>query len=76
MTIVQDTLGNAILLDLTRAWGELTEARTLQAERDCAAHRAAVAECHARIDSLLDMFLETCSWTPSTARGDAAAPCG
>lgn len=75
MTIVQDTLGNAILLDLTRAWVELTEARTLHAERDSAAHRAAVAECHARIDSLLDMFLETCSWTPATARGAAAAPC-
>ena len=75
MTIVQDTLGNAILLDLTRAWVELTEARTLQAERDSADHRAAVAECQARIDSLLDMFLETCSWTPEQHRGDAAAPC-
>jgi hypothetical protein len=59
MTIIQGTLGDELLLDLSRACVELAEARIRRAERDSAAHRAVVAECHATIDSLLDMFLET-----------------
>jgi hypothetical protein len=59
MTIVQDTIASAILTDLSGARSELAEALRDQAERDCAVNRAAVAECHARIDALLDLFLET-----------------
>jgi hypothetical protein len=61
MISVQDTLGDELFLDLARACIELTEARTRQAERDSALNRGVVAECHARIDSLLDMFLESTS---------------
>jgi len=69
MTIVQDTLGSEILLDLSGARAELAEARRDQAERDCAENRAVVAECHARIDSLLDLFLEI-----SASRGGTQRP--
>jgi hypothetical protein len=69
MTIVQDTLGSEIILDLFGARAELAEARHDQAERDCAENRAAVAECHARIDSLLDLFLEI-----SASRGGTQQP--
>jgi hypothetical protein len=71
MTIVQDTVGDEILLDLSRAWIELAEARTRQAERDSSANRAAVAECHAGIDSLLDMLLES----TSRSEGTHSHPC-
>jgi hypothetical protein len=63
MSVVHDTLGDEILLDLSRACLELSEARTRQAERDTSANRAVLAECHTRMDSLLDMFLESASWT-------------
>jgi hypothetical protein len=66
MISVQDTLGDELFLDLSRACIELTEARTRQAERDSGLNRAAVAECHARIDSLLDMFLESSSSSEET----------
>jgi hypothetical protein len=59
MTILQDTLGGEILLDLSGVCVQLAEARRHQAERDCAVNRAAVAECRARIDALLDLLLET-----------------
>jgi hypothetical protein len=68
MTILQDTLGSEILLDLSGVRVDLVEARRNQAERDCAVNRAVVAECHARIDALLDLFLET-SATSATSRG-------
>jgi hypothetical protein len=72
MTIVQDTLGSEILLDLSGARARLAEARRDQAERDCPENRAAVAECHARIDSLLDLFLETsASWGGSRQPPDS-----
>jgi hypothetical protein len=58
MTIVQGTLVSEILLDLSGARIELAEARRHQAKRDCAVNRAAVAEWDARIDALLDLFLE------------------
>jgi hypothetical protein len=59
MTTVQDTLGSAILVDLSGARAQLAEARRDEAERDSAVNRAVVAECHARIDALLDFFLDT-----------------
>src|SRR4051812_36168396 len=68
MTIVQDTLGSEILLDLSGARAQLAEARRDRAERDCAENRAVVAECHARIDSLLDLFLEISASRAGTQR--------
>jgi ribosomal protein S18 acetylase RimI-like enzyme len=44
---------------LVEACAELTQARLRQQEKDSWANRAAVAECHARIDVVLDLFLET-----------------
>ena len=59
MTIVQDHLVDQISVDFGEACAELTEARLRQQEKDSWANRAAVAECHARIDVVLDLFLET-----------------
>ena len=58
MTVVQGTLVSELILDLSGARIERAEARRQQAERDCAVNRAAVAEWDARIDALLDLFLE------------------
>jgi len=71
MTIAQDTLGDELFLDLSRVCVELAEARLRQTERDSAASRADVDKCHARIDSLLDMFLET----TSNSEGRRPHPC-
>ncbi|WP_222262862.1 hypothetical protein [Modestobacter marinus] len=64
MTIVQDTLGSEILLDLSGVCVELADARRHLAERDCGVNRALVAQCHARIDALLDLFLEASANCP------------
>jgi hypothetical protein len=45
--------------DFARARAALTEARHLQAGKDTPGHRAAVAECTARIDAVLDMYLDS-----------------
>jgi hypothetical protein len=70
MTIVQDTLGSEILLDLSGVRVQFAEARRQQAERDSEATRALVAECQERIDSLLDLFLAT-----SGSYGGTQQPC-
>ena len=44
--------------DFARAACELAEARALRAEKDTPHHRAAVAECSARLDAVLDMYLD------------------
>ncbi len=44
--------------DFARACCEYSEARFLQAGKDTPDHRAAVAECSARIDAVLDMYLD------------------
>jgi hypothetical protein len=59
MTVLQDTLEGEVLLDLSEVSVQLAEARRHQEERDCAANRAAVAECRAQLDALLDLLLET-----------------
>lgn len=72
MTILPDTLEGEILLDLSGVCVQLAEARRNQAERDCAVNRAAVADCRARIDALLDLLLETlpsCRETSAPAAG-------
>jgi len=59
MTVVQDDLAAQITADLSRIARQLTVARDRQREKDNWANRAAVAECRARVDVVLDLFLET-----------------
>ena len=58
MTIVQDHLVDQIGVDFAEACAELTRARLRRQEKDSSANRSAVVECHARIDVVLDLFLE------------------
>jgi hypothetical protein len=58
MSTVADNLVEEITLDLSRACLEHSHAVVQRCERDTLAHRALVAETSARIDSLLDMYLE------------------
>jgi hypothetical protein len=75
MTTVQDTLGSQVLLDLSRAATDLARARQHQTVRNCAGDRAAVAECHARIDSLLDLLLEASAGRSATRQPPADQGC-
>ncbi|MBB3086219.1 hypothetical protein [Geodermatophilus sabuli] len=43
--------------DFARARAALAEARREQAGKDTPRHRATVAECTARVDAVLDMYL-------------------
>ena len=51
-------LHSVLLEDFDLACCEWAEARLRQQEKDTPAHRAAVAEWTARIDAVLDMYLE------------------
>jgi hypothetical protein len=59
MTVVQDDLAAQISADLGRVRRELGQAQHRQRVKDSEANRAAVAACRARIDVVLDLFLET-----------------
>jgi hypothetical protein len=48
----------AIDVELVLWADRLTEARLRQAHKDSTGHRASVAECRARIDAILDLYLE------------------
>jgi hypothetical protein len=48
----------AIDVELALWAGRLTEARLRQADKDSTGNRASVAECRARIDAILDLYLE------------------
>jgi hypothetical protein len=60
LTLTTSGLRDELEVDFTRASYELAEARLQQAEKDTPDHRAAVAECSARIDAVLDMYLDAC----------------
>jgi hypothetical protein len=60
LTVTTSDLRDELEVDFTRASCALTEARFLQAEKDTPEHRAAVAECSARVDAVLDMYLDAC----------------
>jgi hypothetical protein len=47
--------------DFAQTRAALAEARREQAGKDTPRHRAAVAECTARVDAVLDMYLA--AWT-------------
>jgi len=59
MTLTMTTSGlrDELEVDFAQASCELAEARFLQAEKDTPDRRAAVVECSARIDAVLDMYL-------------------
>ncbi len=57
--IVQDDLVDQFTVDFSAACVDLARARTSQQRKDTPAHRDAVRAGYARIDALLDMFLET-----------------
>ena len=54
-----DCLRSSIELDFVLSCGRLTAARIRQRQKDSVGNRASVAECRARIDAILDMYLET-----------------
>jgi hypothetical protein len=58
MITTVDDLESVLGLDFTMGCNELTEARFQQSCKDTPRHRAAVAEAHARIDAVLDMYLD------------------
>jgi hypothetical protein len=53
-----DCLCGAIEIDVSISCCELGEARARLRRKDSPGNRAAVAECWARIDALLDLLLE------------------
>jgi hypothetical protein len=58
MISTADGLASVLGLDLSAACKELAEARLQRDRRDTSSNRAAVAGAQARIDALLDMYLE------------------
>ena len=58
MSTVADSLADEIALEFGRACIERSHAVVQRREKDTPASRALVAEWSARIDSLLDMYLE------------------
>jgi|1185.fasta_scaffold691851_2 hypothetical protein len=59
MTTICDSLVDQITGDFTQACAELAKARHNQRVKDTPAHRAAVADCRAQVDAVLDLFLDT-----------------
>jgi hypothetical protein len=57
MNITSYSLREELAVDFSRACAQLAEAQIRQDEKDTPANRAAVAECWARIDAVLDMYL-------------------
>jgi len=57
MNIASYSLREELTVDFSRASAQLAEARLRQVEKDTPANRAAVTECWARIDAVLDMHL-------------------
>ena len=70
-----DALGDVWELDLTRARDRLIAARAHQRAKDSTSNRAHVAECRARIDAILDMYLELrpARWSSPASAGQATA---
>jgi hypothetical protein len=56
-----ETLRDQLVADFAAAHRQLTAARQRQAGKDTPGHRAAVTECRACVDALLDMYLDQLS---------------
>jgi hypothetical protein len=59
ITTAVDNLETVLGMDFTTACGELAEARFQQSCKDTPSHRVAVTEARARVDAVLDMYLDT-----------------
>ena len=57
MNITSYSIREELAQDFSRVCAELAAARLRQIEKDTPANRAAIAECWARIDAVLDMHL-------------------
>jgi len=57
-TTVTTGIREVLEADFAAACSEWARARSLQAGKDTSAHRAAVAEWGARVDAVLDMYLD------------------
>jgi hypothetical protein len=58
MITTVDSLEGALGADFVLACSDLAEARCQQCAKDTPGNRTAVAEAHARIDAVLDMYLD------------------
>ena len=58
MISATESLEDVLGVDFSLACCELADARLEQRCKDTPRHRAAVTEAHARIDALLDMYLD------------------
>jgi hypothetical protein len=58
--VVLGSLADQLGADFAAACAELAQARLRRRDRDSREHRAAVEECSARVDVVLDLYLETC----------------
>jgi hypothetical protein len=59
MTTVTVSLREELRHDFSQARSDLARARLRHAKKDTPAERAAVADCLMRIDTVLDMYLES-----------------
>lgn len=58
--VVPGSLVDQLGADFAHTCAELTRARLRRRDRDSREHRAAVEECTARVDVVLDLYLEAC----------------
>ena len=58
--VVPGSLVDQLGADFAHTCAELTRARLRRRDRDSSEHRAAVEECTARVDVVLDLYLEAC----------------
>ena len=58
--VVPGSLVDQLGADFAHACTELTRARLRRSDRDSREHRTAVEECTARVDVVLDLYLEAC----------------
>jgi hypothetical protein len=58
MITTVDNLDSALGIDFALCCSDLADARSQQNGKDTPDHRAAVAEARARIDAVLDMYLD------------------
>jgi hypothetical protein len=58
MTMTVDDLRDVLGADFTQMCAELAEARSRQNQKDTASNRVCMTTCQARIDTLLDLYLE------------------
>jgi hypothetical protein len=82
MTAVHDSLRAELGSAFFRCCAQLAEARRRQRRKDTPRNRDAVAECRARVDAVLDLYLDiawpqrnTAPSAPSAMRGEAVPPC-